>query len=58
MFEFNLGGMVEDRATGVMGMIIGRSEYLYNGNFYLVRWKDKNGVANQEWFPEKQIVKV
>lgn len=59
MFEFSLGEMVEDRATGIMGMIIGRVEYLYSDNFYLVRWKDKNGVPNhQEWLPEKQIVKA
>lgn len=56
MFKFNLGEKVQDSVTGINGKVIGRAEYIYNNNVYLVRWKDKNENANEEWLSEKQIV--
>lgn len=58
MFKFYLGKKVKDRATGIVGTVIGRVEYLYNDNCYLMRWKDEKGSANEEWLNEKQIEEV
>lgn len=58
MFKFNLGAKVKDRATGIVGVIIGRVEYLYQDNCYLVRWKREDDGSSEEWLPEKQIEKV
>lgn len=58
MFNFVLGEKVKEIVTGIKGEVIGRAEYLYVDNLYLVRWKDKNENAQEEWFPEKQIKKV
>lgn len=58
MFKFNLEAKVKDRTTGIVGTVIGRVEYLYNDNFYLMRWKDEKGSANEEWLNEKQIEEV
>lgn len=58
MFKFYLGKKVKDRVTGIVGTVIGRVEYLYNDNSYLMRWKDENGSANEEWLNEKQIEEV
>lgn len=58
MFEFELGEKVKEVVTGIEGKVIGRADYLYNNDLYLVRWKNKNETANEEWYPEKQIEKV
>lgn len=55
MFKFNLGWTVKDRVTGIKGTVIGRVEYLYAENAYLIRSKNDAEEATEEWLNEKQI---
>lgn len=58
MFKFKLGANATDRVTGIRGVVIGRVEYLYLDNYYLVRWKREDDGVSEEWIAEKQIEEV
>lgn len=55
MFKYKLKENVTDQVTGISGVVIGRVEYLYTDNNYLVRWKRDDDGTSEEWLPEKQI---
>lgn len=55
MFEIKLNETVEEKVTGIRGKVIGRAEYVFNDSLYLVRWKNENGTASEEWFTANQL---
>lgn len=56
MFRFSLGQMVNIFISGEYGEIIGRAEYLFGQNQYLIRYKSADGRAVEAWWAENAIV--
>ena len=50
--------MVKIFASGETGEVIGRSEYTYAENSYLVRYKSGDGRAVENWWTESALVAV
>lgn len=55
-YSFSLGQAVKIAASGEGGQVIGRSEYAYAENSYLVRYKAADGRAVESWWTESALV--
>lgn len=51
-FSFTLGQRVVITVSGEEGEVIARAEYLQSENNYLLRYKDAQGMAREEWWRE------
>lgn len=51
-FEFEIGSIVTIGVSGERGDVIGRAEYVYAGNSYLIRYKSADGRAVEIWWDE------
>ena len=56
-FEFEMGDIVIIGISGEGGQIIGRAEYSYAGNSYLIRYKSADGGATEKWWDEGALTK-
>lgn len=54
-FKFELGQIVALAASGETGHIIGRAEYTYANDSYLVRYKAADGRQTEAWWSEDAI---
>ncbi|KVE34312.1 hypothetical protein [Burkholderia sp. TSV86] len=54
-FEFNLGEEVEIDVSGEAGKVIGRAEYVNDGNNYLIRYLDRDKHAVESWWKEDAL---
>jgi|HubBroStandDraft_5_1064220.scaffolds.fasta_scaffold11891_10 hypothetical protein len=60
-FKFALGAKVKDKVSGFSGLVIGRTQWLYNCARYVVQPQelDKDGKPKaSEGFDEDQLVEV
>jgi hypothetical protein len=55
MFKFENRQKVEIVVSGEFGEIIGRAEYPVQEDKYLIRYKNANGVATENWWSESAI---
>jgi len=57
-FKFNLGDEVEDTIAGFTGIVVARTQWLYNCNTYGVRstkLKDDGSTHDDKFFDEPQL---
>lgn len=54
-FKFNLGDRVAIDESGEQGAVIGRAEYSYAEEGYLVRYKAGDGRAVEGWWTESAL---
>jgi hypothetical protein len=55
MFKFNIGDKVKLNASEEAGEVIGRAEYSYCDNSYLIRYRAADGRAVESWWTESSI---
>ena len=54
-FKFNLGQSVAITASGEVGVVVGRAEYINSSNAYFVRYAAKDGRATEAWWSEDAL---
>ena len=54
-FEFEIGAIVRIHVSDEEGRIVGRAQYEYKDNQYLVRYKNALGIAVEQWWDESAI---
>jgi hypothetical protein len=54
-FEFELGEEVELIVSNEQGFVVGRSEYEFGENQYLVCYEDGQGRAVEKWWRESAL---
>ena len=54
-FKFNLGHPVAITASGEVGVVVGRAEYINSRNSYFVRYAAKDGRATEAWWSEDAL---
>ena len=55
-FKYELDQEVVITASGEEGKIVGRAEFTYTENSYLVRYKAGDGRAVENWWTETALV--
>lgn len=56
--KFSLNQHVQITASGEQGVVIGRAEYSFAANSYLVRYKAADGRAVEAWWNEDALQPV
>ncbi len=56
--KFELGQRVRLEESNERGTVIGRAEYKYNENAYLIRYATAEGVQVEAWWGESTLVAV
>jgi len=54
-FSFDLQARVRIRESGEVGEVIGRAEYTFSSDSYLVRYKAADGRAVENWWTESSL---
>lgn len=54
-FRFNLNEPVELAISGETGLVVGRSEYSFSENSYMIRYKSADGRAVESWWSESAL---
>ncbi|MGJ0505631.1 MAG: hypothetical protein ACR652_00565 [Methylocystis sp.] len=54
-FKFNLRQSVALTQSAEAGVVVGRVEYTYSDNNYLIRYRSADGRQVQDWWPEDAI---
>jgi len=55
-FKFEINQKVTIAASGEAGTVIGRAEYGYAENSYLIRYKAADGKATEAWWTESSLI--
>lgn len=54
-FKWQLGTCVEIAASGEQGIVIGRAQYSYAEDGYLIRYAARDGRAVENWWTESAL---
>ena len=54
-FCFDLNDSVSIRASGELGLVIGRAQYTNSADSYMVRYKCADGRAVEQWWSEDAL---
>lgn len=57
-WKFNIGDKVRIADGAETGHVIGRAEYAYSENSYLVRYVGGNGCAVEAWWTSGALIKA
>lgn len=57
-FKFSLGDKVAIEVSGESGFVIGRAEYSFSDNTYLVRYTAGDGRAVESWWSEGALINI